>query len=199
MAHNKEKTWFTTVKNLVHKKERKLTCCTWYFYLQRKIQPTFHLVEIRCKTFIMMNGKSCFARWNVMCVSLTNSVYLFCQSLLYGNVVITWLQPFSGQKVHWFLLTAIFFTVAWLKYSIQVCIVYPQPSHHADPVIGICLYNCNFCVLAGIMVILHEQWTGMPNNQNSRTNEQVLLLCFVCLEFKKILKEWNDGKLCVVK
>jgi len=59
LAHNSEKTWYTSKKENWHAVPG--TSCTC------RGNCNLCLVEVRCKTFTMMNGKSCVARWNVIC------------------------------------------------------------------------------------------------------------------------------------
>jgi len=53
MACSNNKTWYTTVENLVLEKGK-----NWHDI--EELQPT--VAEIRCQTFTMMNCKCCLAR-----------------------------------------------------------------------------------------------------------------------------------------
>jgi len=132
------------------------------------------LVEIRCKTFTMMNGKSCIARWNVICcfsdILCFSFLSIFVVWKCCDHMVPTFFRP-RYVDCCFLQFSSLLSDCNTLFKSAKL-----QPSH-ADPVVGICLYNCDFCVLAGIMVILQEQWIGMPNNQTQGQNEKVLLIC----------------------
>jgi len=143
MACNNNITWYTTVERTWYRRKGK----NWHAL--EELQPT--IAEIRCKTFLMMNCKCCFAKWYIL---LTHS----CQPLSFRSARLAktlWWHGsnlFQVRRYDWLLFSAIF-----SPYSSSKTLL----THSKTLLLCFCLFVCHHCLLDYIFFLISNMFLAI--------------------------------------